>query len=215
MSTKGTIPEGRPVYGKDLDMLRLHLGLLVGEACYLFSLSMTRWMHIVRQESELPIKDSSLALLVRLYDQHPELCPIPKSPAPDELFEFLSAVRGALGQREFGALFGAESSSAYRWLKKGGPPSPYVNRLMTGLKRLMLSVPEYERSAVLDEWVRCVTAEGLARGTVKSPMVTGKWNNAGVLEMREALVKQGASGAKVKKKGLAASSAQTKVQTPG
>jgi hypothetical protein len=209
MNTTGTIPEDRPVFGGDLDMVRQHLGLLVGEACYLFSLSMTRWMHIVRQEPELPVKDSSLALLVRLYDQHPELCPIPKSPVPEELFELLSGVRGDLGQREFGALLGAEGTAAYRWLKRGSPPSPYVERLMTGLKRLMLSVPEHRRPEILEEWVRCVSAEGLARGTEKSPMVTGRWNNSGVLEMREALVQKGAGGVKLKKKGLAAASIQS------
>lgn len=203
--SSGTIPENRPVQGKDLDMVRMQLGLLVGEACHLFSLSMTRWMHIVRQGADLPVSDSSLAMLVRFYDRNPHLNPIPKAPGAVELFELLSKIRGEpLSQKEFGAIVGAEASAAYRYLKMGGPPSPYAQRLMLGLKNLMLSVPEHKRAELLEDWIQCVTAESKSRGVERGAMVEGKWNSSGTREKRKELISDGKSGAVVKKKGLAA-----------
>lgn len=203
----GTIPADRPVTGRDLDLVRLQNGLLTADACWLFGLSITRWMHIVRQQPDLPISDTALAMLVRLYDQQPGLIPIPKAPTAEELFSLLSKVRGELSQREFGALMGSDASAAYRWLKKGAPASGYAERLMTGLKNLLLSVPEHKRAEVLEEWAQCVTAESKARGVERGAMIEGRWNNADTATKRVKKIVDGETGAGVKKKGLAAKKA--------
>jgi hypothetical protein len=209
MSYEGIVPQNRPVIGKDMDEVRLALGLIVAEACSLFGLSMTRWMQHVRQGGELPIKDASLATLVRFYDAYPEMCPIQKAPAPTEMHEMLTAIRGSLTNAEFSAAFGAEGTAAYRWLKQNATPSPYAARLMTGLKRLLLSVPEWKRGETLDQWMAIISAEGVARGGTESPAKSGKWYTKQLMVMREAKAKElaGEMGAMQKrKKGLAAKS---------
>ena len=213
MTYKGIISQGRPIIGKDLDEVRQNLGLIVAEACSLFGLSMTRWMQQVRQGAELPIKDPSMASLVRFYDAHPEMCPIQKPPHPQEMYDMLKSIRGTLSNAEFAAAFGAESTAAYRWLKQNATPSPYAARLMTGLKRLLLSVPDWQRGETLNNWMAVIEAEGIARGGKESPAKTGKWYTKELMLKREAkesdIAKALAAGAVVeqkRKKGLSAKS---------
>lgn len=173
------IPDNRPVLGKDLDAVRQQFGLLTSDACWLFGLSITRWTQIVRKAAELPVKDPTLALLVRFLDQHPELPVIPKFPTASEAFELINSVQET-DQKRLSVLFGSEASAAYRWLR-GGRQSPAVNRLMHFLKLAMLAHPFEKRAEVLDEWSATVVKEAEAR---KAPDIfkTGKWNPKGVAE---------------------------------
>lgn len=168
------IPTSRPVLGKDLDSVRHQFGLLTGDACYLFGLSITRWMQIVRRAPDEPVKDPSLALMVRFLDQHPELSVMPKFPGVAEMFEMLKGIQ-AIDQKRFSVLFGSEASATYRWLKAGSRQSPAVNRLMLYLRTSLMARPAEERADLLEDWMKTVQQEGQARG-VSDVLRTGQWN---------------------------------------
>jgi hypothetical protein len=66
------IPSNRPVLGRDLDAVRQEFGLLTNDIIWVLSMSITRWMQVVRQAPDEPVKDPTLALLVRFLAQHPD-----------------------------------------------------------------------------------------------------------------------------------------------
>mgnify|MGYP006870084542 CR=1 FL=1 len=74
------IPTNRPVLGRDLDEIKQEFGLSTADACYLFGLSITKWTHVVRQAPDAPVKDPTLALVVRLLDANPDLNEIHQTP---------------------------------------------------------------------------------------------------------------------------------------
>lgn len=174
------IPSTRPVLGKDLDAVRQQYGLLTSDACWLFGLSITRWMQIVRQAAELPVKDPTLALLVRFLDQHPELSVIPKFPSVAEMYDMVKGIQDT-DQKRFSIMFGSEASATYRWLKAGSRQSPAVNRLMHYLKSALLSRQPEKRAELLEGWRETVSKEAMARG-VPDVFKSGQWNPKGVAE---------------------------------
>lgn len=176
------IPHDRPVIGRDLDEVRQQFGLLVGDALWLYGMSMTKWTHIVRRDAELPVTDPSLALLVRFLDENPGLSVIPKPPTAEEMYELLNGIQES-NQRKFAVTFGSESSSAYRWLKAGGNMSTTVSRLMYFMKLGLMSKPQERRADMLENWRQTVHAEALARD-VPDVFASGKWNPKGVAEKK-------------------------------
>lgn len=174
------IPTSRPVLGKDLDTVRQQFGLLTADACFVFGLSITRWMQIVRQRAELPVKDPTLALLVRLLDQHPELTVVPRAPTPTELYETVNGFR-KVEQKRFALMFGSENSAAYRWLRIDSRVSPAVSRLMLHFNTVLQSGSTKDGVKFLDDWEKVVTAEAAARGA-EDVFRTGRWNYRGVAE---------------------------------
>ena len=168
------IPANRPVLGKDLDSIRQMFGLLTADACWLFGMSITKWMHVVRQAPDEPLRDPTLALLVRFLDQHPEMSVIPKFPAASEMFALINKIQD-VDQKRFSVLFGSESSATYRWLKESGSRvSPAVGRLMYYLKMALLSIPPERRGVMLESWRGTVQVEAGARG-VDNIFKSGSW----------------------------------------
>lgn len=170
------IPTNRPVIGRDLDAVRQSFGLLTADACWLFGISITRWMQIVRQNPEAPVKDPSLALLVRFLDQHPELSIIPKFPGPHEMFNLVNSVVQT-DKKRFSVIFGSEGSAAYRWLGANSRQSPAVNRLMLYMKAALLSRPPEERVELMEKWRDTVEAEATSRGA-QDVFKTCRWGPA-------------------------------------
>ena len=196
------IPTTRPVLGKDLDAVRQQYGMLTSDACWLFGLSITRWMQIVRQAADLPVKDPTLALLVRFLDQHPELSVIPKFPSVAEMYDMVNSIQ-EIDQKRFSVLFGSEASAAYRWLKAGSRQSPAVNRLMHYMRVGMLSRQPDKRADMLEDWRKTVELEAQARG-VPDVFKLGQWNPKGVAEASAIAAEQVPDIAKpTRKKGLA------------
>ena len=167
------IPTTRPVLGKDLDTVRQQLGLLTADACWLFGLSMTRWMQICRQAPELPVRDPTLALLVRFLDQHPETCPIPRFPSVEETMALVDSAQKTSDQR-FSVLLGSEKTAAYRWKRGASRQSPGVLRLMLCLKQALLAREPGTRAELIEDWGKAVAAEGVAR-EVSDVFTSGNW----------------------------------------
>lgn len=169
-----TIPADRPVLGKDLDSIRQAHGILTADACWLFGMSITKWMHVVRQAPNEPLKDPTLALLVRFLDQHPEMSVIPKFPEAQEMYDTVNKIAD-VDQKRFSVLFGSESSATYRWLKPSGSRvSPAVGRLMYYLKMALLAKPPADRGVMLEDWRETVRLEAQTRG-VDDIFKQGSW----------------------------------------
>lgn len=174
------IPDNRPVIGRDLDTIRQEFGLLTNDIIWVLSMSITRWTQIVRQAPDEPIKDASLALLVRFLSQHPELAVIPKQPTPAELFALMNEVTEVEPKR-FATYFGAESSASYRWMKSDARPSSTVTRLMHFMKIAMLMQDTGGRAQMLEKWRKTVDQEAKTRG-VNDVFKSGRWNVIPILD---------------------------------
>lgn len=168
------IPRNRPVYGKDLETIKQQLGLLTADACWLFGLSITRWTKIVRQCPEDPVRDPTIAMLVRFLDQHPECSLIPTFPGVEEMFEMINEIEPT-DQKRFSVIFASEASAAYRWRQPDGRQSPAVARLMLCMKLALQARDRTEQKALLDDWKDALRDEAYARGVERDVLETGKW----------------------------------------
>lgn len=167
------IPTNRPVLGRDLDAVRQEFGLLTNDIIWVLSMSITRWMQVVRQAPDEPVKDPTLALLVRFLAQHPELAVVPKQPTAPEMLAFMNEIADVETKR-FATYFGAESSAAYRWMRPDSHPSSSVTRLMHFLKTALLMQNSAGRTQLLEDWRKTVEQEARSRG-VSDVFKTGRW----------------------------------------
>lgn len=174
------IPNNRPVLGRDLDAVRQEFGLLTNDIIWVLSMSITRWMQIVRQAPDEPIKDPSLALLVRFLAQHPELAVVPKQPSAKELFTLMNEA-SEVEPKRFATYFGAETSAAYRWMKPDARPSSTVLRLMHFMKIALLMQDAAGRSQMLEDWRKTVDQEARSRG-VEDVFKSGRWSTTTILD---------------------------------
>jgi hypothetical protein len=170
------LPTDRPVLGKDLDAVRQKFGLMTTDFIWVLGISITRWMQIVRQAPNEPLKDPTLALLVRFLAEHPELSVVPKYPSPPEMFEMLNGI-SQVNAKQFSVLFGSEVSAAYRWMRQDARPSAAVNRLMYHLRSAMLMRDPAGRAEMLEQWRRTVELEAASRGS-EDIFRTGKWTSS-------------------------------------
>ena len=167
------IPTDRPVLGRDLETVRLAFGLATQDIIWVLGMSITRWMQIVRQAPDAPVKDPALALLVRFLAQHPELAVIPKQPTAPEMLAFMNEIAD-IEPKRFATYFGAESSAAYRWMRPDARPSSTVTRLMHFLKTALLMQDAAGRTQLLEDWRKTVAQEARNRG-VDDVFKTGRW----------------------------------------
>lgn len=167
--------ERQPVRGQDLDSLREQIGLTIMDACWLFGLSISKWTEVAKGEkAKKPLANTTLALLVRLLQDHPELCPLRAPPSAKDVFTELSQIE-SVDNKKLGVYFGREASAGYRWLTAGSRIGAILTRLftvmVTGLERR--SRPE-EKHQFLQEWRAMVMQEAQCRG-VPEVFDTGRW----------------------------------------
>lgn len=167
------ISGNRPVLGRDLDTVRQEFGLLTNDIIWVLSMSITRWMQIVRQAPDEPVKDPGLALLVRFLAQHPELSVVPKPPSASDMFALMNEIT-TVEPKHFAAYFGSETSAAYRWMRPDGRPSSTVQRLMYFLHTVLLMQSPAQRAQLLEDWRKTVLQEGQSRG-IANVFETGRW----------------------------------------
>lgn len=167
------IPLNRPVAGKDLIAIKEQFGLSTADAAWLFGISITRWSQVVNKGYDEHVSDPTLALLVRLLDQHPELPVVPKAPTAEEMFSMVNQIVPT-DQKRFSIAMGSEASASYRWLKRGGRQPAALQRLFYFLSLCILSRTEGERIRLMDGWTKTVEAEAKARG-VTDVFKAGRW----------------------------------------
>lgn len=174
------IPSNRPVIGADLLDLRERLQLKSQDIAWLLGLSMTKWMMIVNKDRNQPVKDPTLALVVRVLDEFPELNPIPRAPSAAEIMSLADAeIPKSSDEQEFpltkkklSILFGAEASSGYRWLETDSGISPVLGRLFSLFQRGNSMAGS--RAAFNQRWVDRVETEARARG-ISEIFRWGRW----------------------------------------
>lgn len=168
------IPTNRPVLGRDLDEIKQAFGLSTADACWLFGLSITKWTHVVRQGADTPVKDPTLALVVRLLDANPDLNVVPQPPTSQELFDLLKESLPELDQKRFSIIMGSEATAGYRWLKVGSHHSPTLSRLMLYMNMALMRLSRRDRVKALEQWRETVELEASARG-VDNVFSVGRW----------------------------------------
>ena len=167
MNDSANILDQRPIQGSDLERLRRKLKLSIDEARMLFGVSMNKWVELTQGAgAREPIKNATVALLVRYYDKYPEKCPIPRAPDIDDLLELLEEGEP---QKRLGPLLGKEGVSAHRWKSTNKAMSPSVKRLARHM------MEEYEQGN-RDEWVAMVEEEARLRG-IENVFSSGSWKS--------------------------------------
>jgi hypothetical protein len=176
------IPLDRPVTGRDLDEVRQTLGLSVADALWVFgNIMMNDWSRIVRgatdgsQKREDPLKNPTLALLVRLLDRYGSDIPVlPPAPSAAEVFALFGSVMD-VNKRSMSILLGSEATAMYRWIELGRRQPPIVQRLMYFLQLMFPPMADISKRAdFARDWRERVLEEGRARG-VEDVFAAGSW----------------------------------------
>lgn len=177
---KSFIPETRAVIGDDLNTLRERLGLGVGEACWLYGISMTKWMNIVNKAPKDPITNPSLALMIRSLSIHPDACPLPSTPSAQEIYDMINQglrLEEPMDLKRLAIMFGCEGSSGYRWITKQGEISPVLERLFQVFRTLFKPIMGNGQIACAKfilEWEQMITQEAEERN-LEAIWKTGRW----------------------------------------
>lgn len=159
------IPKDRPVLGSDLHALKNALGLTVDDARWVFGISMNRWGDIVQKNADKPVKNPTIALLVRYFAMFPNKCPVPDRPSAEEVQKATDATLKRLG-----VLLGKEHVSGFRWIKLDRNMAPSAGRLAIHLN-------EEAKKGNLRWWEEnLVEVEARARG-VNDIFRSGSWKS--------------------------------------
>lgn len=165
----------RPVTGADLDAVRQLFGLPVADAIWLFGLSPNKWSEMVKHAND-PLKDPTLALLVRFLDQHPEISIVPKWPDIRDMYEEFNKSQ-AWSRDDFSVSFGYERTSTTRWLNAADfRQTAALSRLLYCFQEVMAPMGHLERTKLMDGWRETVRKESEVRGG--NVFASGKWPKA-------------------------------------
>jgi hypothetical protein len=169
------IPANRPVIGKDIEALRQKFGYTVEDMSWLLGIAMPGWSRIVKQRPEEPLRDVTLALIVRYLDKYWERGYMPVFSTPEEIMNMIKAdpklvkdIGGSVPLKKMGILVGRDSSAGHRWNRSRRGISPAITRASLLIKRLI------EEKGSVKDWVEIINTESQARG-VPDVWQLGKW----------------------------------------
>lgn len=157
----------KPILGQDLDALREKLGLSVGEACWLYGMSMTKWTNIVRTGAKTPIKKPTLSLLARGLSNWPEVQMFAVMPTAQDIYARLQTLDPEFGLKRMAIMFGSETTAGYRWITMGSNLSTAVQRLLYVFQILFDAAAADSFDAAVEfveSWEQMVNEEAQARG---------------------------------------------------
>src|SRR3546814_6763455 len=92
-------------------------------------------------QNRQPVKDPSLALLVRLYDAYPDQVAVFRVPSMAEFHDLLKRQPHSAGVTPYqlSLALGRENSSCYRWLQVAkAKTTPVIDRIVTMLQPKLL-----------------------------------------------------------------------------
>lgn len=170
------IPKTRPVIGQDIDDLRIARGMSAADAQWAFGMSPSTWTKVVRQGADEPV-NPSIALLVRILDENPDIDLIPKMPDVNEMIEFLSEIT-SLDKKRLSIMYGNDASAGYRWTQRGEAQPPALRRLGYCMREMLTREAPRKRPKRLETWLDSIEAEARARG-VQDVFKTGSWTPPG------------------------------------
>lgn len=175
--------DNRAILGQDLDTLREKLGLSVGEACWLYGMSMTKWTDVVRTGANDPITKPNLALLVRGLSKWPEVNMFPHMPNAQDIYSRLQSVDPEFGLKRFAIMFGSETTAGYRWITLGSNLSTAIRRLFYVFQVLFDAAAQESAAAArefVESWEAIVESEAQERG-IERIFSVGCWTKPGNL----------------------------------
>ena len=171
------ISRTEPVTARHLKDLRSALRLTTDDTKFAFGLASNRLIEMTSDKSDRldePLSRPNVAMLVRLYNQYPDLVPVPERLLAREVYYQIGG-----HMKRFSLLLGMEGAAAFRWLRRNDPSeslgsvtsdsllSPTTERLA----RILLKFFDEGRQR---EWVQMVEGEALSRG-VSDIFRTGSW----------------------------------------
>ncbi len=128
-----------PLCGADLERWRLANGLTKATAADAFGLQIVKWDELTDpRNSAQAIADPTVAMLLQLYQTHPESSPVSEAVDMSAFYEFLGLVDNPRDREKFAALIGRSAPSAYRLLLHGGKPGRPLTRLVVAVRKLGL-----------------------------------------------------------------------------
>ena len=140
MSTNPQKNELPPYTGNDLERWRLVNGLSKPQAANAFGLPQAKWIELTSlQNGDKPLTDPVLAMLLQLYDQHPESAPIPRETDVKAFYEYLGLKDSPRDRERFASLIGRSAPSVYRLLLHDGNAGRPVASWIEAVRRLNLA----------------------------------------------------------------------------
>ncbi|MDI5833276.1 hypothetical protein OCF84_20880 (plasmid) [Shewanella xiamenensis] len=153
-----TLPTDRPLMGKDIAQWRQTMNLSTAEICWLLSLPSTKWGLMIKENQDQPIHHE-MELLVRTWDAHKHLIPLPQKVS-------ISMLQDSLGvtPSDIGLLLGREEISGTRWVKNENG-DVHVGQAQTPLsQRLTLAVYQLSESNQRNQYFQTLMMVGALRG---------------------------------------------------
>ena len=123
-------PDDRPIMGRDLEEFRIRHGLDLNGMEMVFGIaSRGAWYRLTRKQADEPIKDKTVAILLRFYSAHPEQIPIREIDIK-QVWEKLG-----LSATDYAQLIGRKGISGRDWERQGTRPLPVVREISKLLDR--------------------------------------------------------------------------------
>lgn len=149
-------------------------GLKRLDACWLLGITPWRFGATIKDREQKPLRNASMAILMRLFEQWPEQNPLPTYPKPRQIFERVRTLDPRLSKRVFGMALGCHPSWASARLDQPDYSSPVVDRLLWLLeKRLDAAASEAEARRVVQEWLDSALAEWRGRDDTRLDFIDG------------------------------------------
>jgi hypothetical protein len=132
--------ENAPICGADLERWRVGHGLSKVMAADAFGLQLSKWEELIHKDQlSTPLKDPVIAMILKLYTDHPEAAPLQRPLDIGEFYGFLGLQDTPKDKEAFATLIGRSPPSVYRLLVHDGKPGRPLVRWMEAVRRLQLS----------------------------------------------------------------------------
>lgn len=166
-----TLPTDRPLMGKDIAQWRQTMNLSTAEICWLLSLPSTKWGLMIKENQDQPIHHE-MELLVRTWDAHKHLIPLPQKISVTMLQDSLGVTPS-----DIGLLLGREEISGTRWVKNE-MGDVHVGQAQTPLsQRLTLAVYQLSESNQRNQYFQTLQMVGALRG-IPDVLKSRTWKTA-------------------------------------
>lgn len=164
----------RPTTGSDvLDFIDTH-GLKRLDACWLLGITPWRFGETIANREQEPLRNASMAILLRLFEQWPEQNPLPEYPKPRQVYDRAHALEPRLSKRVFGMALGCHPSWASARLDQPDYSSPVVDRLLWLLEqRLDAAASAEEAREAIRQWLDAALAEWRSRDDHRLDFIDG------------------------------------------
>lgn len=154
---EASIPTDRPVMGQDLSVLPQRLQCSTNRCCRLLGITITTWSDLKNRPDE-PIRNATVALLVRLLDHFPFLAGDTAS-LEDLRNQVEQAAGVGISLSELSLLLGKDRAAASRWGNDYAKPTEATTSLIDKLVKLLRQHPN-----AYPQFRRVVEQEAAARG---------------------------------------------------